>query len=622
MSAVGDAKSQVMGYLSAIRTMLDNYPQPKLSHELESLLNTNTPFGVILSFLRVCGVSNDKLLNWVAKLLCGKEVIVSQYSPTVTDDYDEFDQGFLDVIEETMKVLLLTNVKNMFTCSINPIIPDSVLKTPSGVEVDNLKNGNGIKIPLSTIDLYNTLSFTPTDKKGLGYSLYFDNNYNSIDIWKSTDFNAFLWYTIHRGGDERKRMWDNRVRKRKQLKTNATFSKNFFNLECGDGSFIPLRDDYNVGNGTYPNRPSGKEKRGERKNKDSVEKKQYIIVEYNERDDTSITMPDCLTIWLNADRYSFGKVNLNKTVFEFNFDYIHSLKLFDSKTIVSNIINSLLGISFSTGGTLLGAKYSLQQQVIAGQVSKIVKELINGEETTINDCFFSFSNEEYEALLNDAELKQFNDYKFGESTGSLSDEDIADISNTINNIGSASTLEEVQTNITNVFTKVASVVPARSEEIEMTDSFTFGTNIIMKIIEESVVQIVMQMLSPKVMLLFALNSYFMGDVTDNDFSKISVSTFIKGLSNLIVASTRQVFELLLKEFVQFLLDQIRPLIILMLEKLLRERLQFFIDLLKRLLALIQMFAGTMLVQRPTSIIDNVNYADIIPKQEKPSTSTC
>lgn len=152
MSAVGDAKSQVMGYLSAIRTMLDNYPQPKLSHELESLLNTNTPFGVILSFLRVCGVSNDKLLNWVAKLLCGKEVIVSQYSPTVTDDYDEFDQGFLDVIEETMKVLLLTNVKNMFTCSINPIIPDSVLKTPSGVEVDNLKNGNGIKIPLSTIE--------------------------------------------------------------------------------------------------------------------------------------------------------------------------------------------------------------------------------------------------------------------------------------------------------------------------------------------------------------------------------------------------------------------------------------------------------------------------------------
>ncbi len=638
MSKVRDSKAKVLGYISAIRTMLDNYPQPKISNSMESLLNSNTPFGFLIELLKICGVSEKDLLNWVSKILCGQEVIQTWVDKEKKKNGDNITkksknnkvaQGFLDGIEEVIRVLLLTNVKNMFTCSLNPFIPNEVLKSPNGI-VSNDKitfNGSGIKIPLSTIDMFNTLYHAPTS--GFGSTLYFDTDYGSNEIWKSTDFNAFLWYVINRGTnvepESYKLIWDNRVRKRKQLSSDDNLKKNFFNLKNGDGSFISNEKEINYTNIEYPNKSTSKKE--DKKNKNKIEKKQYIIVEYNERDNTTISVPDVLTVYLNADRYvkyidKNENFYLKKTVFEFNFDYIYSLKLFDSKVIVANVINSLLGIVNSATASVLNGKYSLQQRIISGKVGEIVKELINGEDTVINDCFFSFSNDEYETLLNETELKQFNQYQFGNISGEINSEDSKEIINAINNIGNAGTLEEVQTNIANVFENVASVTAAQNQNVEVTDKFTFGNNILFELIKESVVQIVMQVLSPKVVMLFAINSYFMGDITDGDFSKINIQNFLKGLTNLIVSITKQVFDLLIKELIQFLMSEIRPLLILMAEKLLLERVRFYINLLKRLYALLMMFISVFKSNKPISIIDNVNYADIVPMQNEPPKNSC
>ena len=638
MSKIRDSKTKVLGYISAIRTMLDNYPQPKLSDSMEALLNSNTPFGFLMNLLQICGVSSADLLNWVAKILCGQEVIqtwvnkgVENIGNAINDNpKSKLAQGFLDGIEEVIRVLLLTNVKNMFTCSINPFIPDEVLKSPNGCVINNeisFNGGSGIKIPLSTIDMFNTLYHSPTSL--FGSALYFDTDYGSNEIWKSTDFNAFLWYVINRGTNVKpenyKLIWDNRVRKRKQLSSNEILKKNFFNIVNGDGSFISINKEEKYEGKTYPNRPSSEDKRKEKKDNNKTQKKQYIIVEYNERDNTTISLPDVLTVYLNADRYVKKFENnffIKKTVFEFNFDYIYSLKLFDSKVIVANVINSLLGVVNSATASLLNGKYSLQQKIIAGKVGEIVKELINGEDTIINDCFFSFSNDEYEALLNETELKQFNQYQFGDISGEISSEDAKEIIDKINNIGNAGTLEEVQTNIANVFENVASVTAAQNQNVEITDKFTFGNNILFELIKESVVQIVMQVLSPKVIMLFAINSYFMGDITDGDFSKINIQNFLKGLTNLIVSITKQVFDLLIKELIQFLMDEIRPLLILMAEKLLLERVRFYINLFKRLYALLMMFISAYKTNKPISVIDNVNYADIVPSQNEPPKNSC
>lgn len=655
MGKVSDAKKKVTSYLSAIRTMLNNYPQPQIPDEMDKLLGANTPFAFLMELLRVCGVSTDKLMGWVSKILCGQNVIKSQVERVRSKELKEGEKekswdtrdsdgyGVMDAFEEVAKALLLMNIQNMFTCSLNPFIPDKVMKDPTGNK--NIIGGEGIKIPLQAIDMYNILAQSPyvkkgeTNKKGksvkaLGSMLYFDNDYNPNEMWKSTDLNAFLWYTINRGTNskdgERKQIWDNRCRRWKKLKdsrdNNKPFFNNFFNPDFGEKSFIST-DGSNTEYGGYPNRPPRKEKdengntqsrpfNDNRKDQSKIKKLQYFIVNYTEgggsRTNEHAGNGDYLTIWLNADRYiiqsdgdSNSELKYNKTVFEFNYDFIQHIRLFDTKVIVGNVLNSLLGLTNSALSGVLGGNFSLAQQLIAGQIGKIVKDVINND-TVINDCSFNFSNEDYDKLLNETKEMVYKE------------EDIENITTAVTDINNSATLEEAQTKITNALSIVSEFENGKSDEGVVNISFGENYNIITKIIEECIIQIVMQMLGPKVMLVYAVNSYFMGDPLKFE----DPAKFLVGLHNLITSMVKQLYDIIMKELIRFLMDEIRPLINLMIEKLLLERIRFYIELLKKLISLTEMFYNAFNTNKPKSVIDNVNYADIVPKQNEPETQTC
>ena len=640
MSVIKDSKSKVQGYISAIRTMLDNYPELKLNNSLLSLLNSNSPFGFIMNLLIICGIDEKKLLNWCAKILCGSEVL------TADDNYEKtgerlknnksstkVDQGILDVIEYSIKTLLLLNIKDMFTCSINPFIPNEVMKYPKDSLSNNggLMGSKGIEISIPTIDMFNVLSHAPNGK--YGKALYFDNtDLTPNQMWKSTDFNAFLWYVINKGNDPFKCIWDNRcknnVKKKifnenKQRKINDIFTENFFNPNAGDGCYIIDTSAQTFNEYTTKDRSETGE---ERKQKNSIQKKQYILVEYEENSTTG-NVPEILKFYVNADRYrkkiKVGErdVFVNKTVFEFNYDYIFSLKLFDSKTIVAHIVNSLIGILNSTTAALLNSKFTLDRKMIEGKVGEVIMGLIDNGDEYINDCSFSFSNEEYDNLLRQSELKYSQNYEFGESNNTLSEEDIDDLLNKINSIGGG-TLEEEQTAISNVFETAlsASKTIHGGEEIDL--KLSLDNNIIFKLLKLTITEIVLQVLSPKVMVLYAINSYFMGDSADT--KGISIENFMKGFSNLLSKIVKQVFEIIMQELLKFLMEQIQELILLMVEKLILEKIRFFIELIKRLLALIAMF-GNMFSKKDSHLIDNVNYADIIVnenEQTKPKNDKC
>ena len=315
-------------------------------------------------------------------------------------------------------------------------------------------------------------------------------------------------------------------------------------------------------------------------------------------------------------------IYINKTVFEFNYEYIFSLKLFDSKTIVANVLNAMLGLTRSAAASVLDGKYSLEQNIIAGRVGEIVKEVLSDNDTTINDCFFSFSNNQYDDLVNEAEKKYNQNYQFGDINGQLSQEDINELNENITNISSSATLNEKQTNIKNLFTNAASVTAAKSDEISINDKFTFGENIIFDLLKESVTQIVLQVLSPKVMVLYALNSYFMGDITDGDFSKINIDGFLKSLNNLIVSIVKEVLNIIINELLKELLSKLKEILNLFLRKIILERIEYYLEIIRRLLALIEMFYNAINNKKATDFIDNVNYPDIVKTENNPKEQTC
>lgn len=638
--SLNSMKEEVFGFIAAMRTLLDNYPELQKNDQLLGLLNANSPLAFLLGLAEIIGLSKEDLLNWVSKILCGAEAIISNASEKATsaisgatkrnETAQKIDQGILDAIEIAIKAILLTNVKNLFTCSINPLIPYKVLKYPNGMVLNG--GGEGIKLSIPTIDMFNVLQHAPNSD--YGKTLYFDNAMPSKSFWQSTDFNCFMWYVINKGttmGNEGlKHTWDNRVKYRKNFNTNDFFKNNFFDEFKGNGTLINKKNkvspetSYKANEKNDDGKNSKKEFRNKKKTGNYIEKKSYIILEYNENDPT-LSVPNTLTMYLNADRYlrKVGTIKgepffLPKTVFEFNYDYIFSLKLFDSKVIVANIINSILGITNSASASLLNVSYTLQQEAIAGKVGQIVKELMEAEDTVINDDFFSFSNDQYETLLDETDIKYSENYHFGEVYGSMSQSDVDNITKDLNSIGNAATLNEQETIIKNIFTNV-SATAATNGEVSMSDKFTLGGNIIFDLIKESITQIVLQVLSPKVMMLYAVNSYFMGDAADGDFSKINVKELLKGLTNLIISIAKQVLEMLLKELLSYLLNELKELLNALLRKIILERIEYYLEILQGILNLIKMFYNAFTKgKKADSVIDNVNYADIVPPENNPT----
>ena len=259
------------------------------------------------------------------------------------------------------------------------------------------------------------------------------------------------------------------------------------------------------------------------------------------------------------------------------------------------------------------------------KISQIVKEVMTSEDTIIDDSFFVFSNSDYDALLNETDLKYSENYKFGEIYGTFSNNDITNITKELYNINNNATLNEKQIAIKNIFTNI-SATAATNANVSISDKFTLGENIIFEIIKESVTQIVLQILSPKIMLLYTINSYFMGDVSNGDFTKINTINLLKGLTNLIVSITKQILDILLKQLLSEILNELKELLNALLRKILIERIEYYTEILRGILSLIKMYYNTLnygnknnsALTQSISIIDNVDYADIIPTENNPN----
>ena len=146
----------------------------------------------------------------------------------------------------------------------------------------------------------------------------------------------------------------------------------------------------------------------------------------------------------------------------------------------------------------------------------MVQQLFSGDTGKFQNTNENFSNDQYETLLDETDIKYSENYHFGEVYGSMSQSDVDNITKDLNSIGNTATLNEQEAIIKNIFTSVAATA-ATNGEVTVSDKFTLGQNIIFDLIKESITQIVLQVLSPKVMILYAINSYFMGDAADGDF---------------------------------------------------------------------------------------------------------
>jgi hypothetical protein len=621
-----DQQNKTYGSIAALQTIVNSYPTLNLINDILGMFQTTSPIEFILNILRICGITREEIINWLTEILTGerffkdkdkegeeeyseeeeskKTGLTKEQKQKHKENLKKTSDGILVAIEYAIKCALFANIKGLFSgCQIDPFIPEWLLD-------ESDKNSDmGISVPISAIDMFGMLNNCPVND---GESIYyfdckpsgFGYNYTPGETCNSIDFNAFLWYVIN-VSNSYGAIWDNRNYVIKELLSdinkegeNYTYIHNeFFSHSISEENLQqPFKANFYDANGEqFKYKP--------------ILRCQYInsgaINEGGEL--IKVTLP---TSTYTYKAHTPTTDRLTRTIFEFNYDYIFSLKLFETKSLVANIVNSLLGLSQT-----IKTPIDVRREVVRKEIKTMVKNLIAADVDNFNGiCATSFSNDEYNKMLNNS-----NTYINSNGLRTPNSDDIEKLLSQVKKLEYSSTLDKDLTDLLNTVSEITKPV----DDVEYKMSFLFDLSFVYRLIEELMIEIILQLMTPKVMMLYYINTCVMKGSVANiqewiDFGLMCVNPveFVAKFSNLILNAIRQIIDILIKELMNFLMEYLTPMIKIFAMELLLETIRDYKDLINQIIATcvipIPSFA------REGLVLDDVRYADIVPVLEAPN----
>ena len=546
---VTDSVNNMFSSIGAVQTLVENFP---MNFSSLGNMNFSTSFDVLGVLFHLLGIDREEMIEVVTNALCGDK------------QGEGKSGGFIATVEEIVKMALETNIMNILNCTTNPIISNNLLDAYEGIGPVEEKSGSGITLSLAEIDLTGVLNRNPFYDK----QFYFDTDgRNMTNIHESKDFNAFLWYIINKSDKSQvsASTWDNRYRA-------AIYGK------------------------------------GNNDRKEII-KCTYIDEKYPETD--SIQVHLCSSNYYKTRQIGNSEIQFNKTIFEFNHEFLSSIKLYEPKVIVAEIVEYLLG----NGNLNVNLGFSLNEQIIQGKIQQIIKNVIEADDLEVNDCFYSFSNEEYNEMLEKAEQNRHNVINNGDTFVEVNS---GNILNNLTGITSGSTLMEDKA----IYKKVLSDIIGVTGETNSTSTLSLNVNYDwqFELVRGLIYPIVRPLFTPKVLFLLMLNKKIMGsldEVSNIDTTDV-VNKLMDSLFFIIKDIIKQIKDLLVDMFLTLILEKLKPLLELFASRMLLEALQMYKNLLLQIKECFILF-GTK--QYGTKGVD-VNYADIIPEQIIPEQTIC
>jgi len=672
-----------VGTINSAIAILDNIPELNDSNYTLSL--SLNPFDLLMMVLRKI-VSYDEIVEFVSKLLVLE----------------------LPIMETAVKTYLLTHLKLLFTCSMNPLITHDLIL-------------NGVVFDLKTIDLMNTLRYCPLDPKNekgenmYGRYYYFGCDEMEIpdDLKYSVDFNSFLWYAVNRRRGDRE-VWYGYKRNpkyeedgvkvhrslpEKQTKKNGIITLEYngrsSNLSNAEGNGMNIQTPFNncihvfIGN-TAPydidevnflyedinakdykladyeevkakahqyilrlenelidlGYSVGEEDPEEGlDSEENIQRKQMIDADLRrlrlirqtlaektaalqdvlstDIDNNIIVLNRATNVWIynisslneeltipNAcmtqpvsDVESEKKVTMDeisgytsqptlqyrrvednyyyhRTLFEFNTDYIMSLKLFDAKTLAAQLLDAL------SGCLTMNLNLSFEEIVIKNEVERMVHDILDTDDTVINDCFYSFDNNAYNQMLENARLERMGVSVFRDGTynGQISAEDVM---NQLNNISANATHEQIQSAISSALYDVSRQVKGEYDNYDTKVGFGFDANFINDLLNTLSYVLVLSVLSPKLYLLMAVNLKIMGQEAGFD-----LAGFLESFKQMIAGIIRAVRDELMRMFKEWLMSLIAKLAKDVSAKIALEQILYYKQLLQQCIECFRLHGAT------------------------------
>lgn len=553
MANLKDIKQKVFGNIAALQTILDNYPE--LMDKENSFISINSE-GNSISFM-------VDVLNQVG----GRDNIIAAVSKFLTLE--------LEAIELSIKSILATNFRNMIACGINPLISDELLR-------------DGIWFDLNQIDTMGYLMVNPLDRR-IGKYYYFgcdtkDGINITSDLHNSLDMNAVIWYTINCAvGDHRRVVWYNKNSLSEEERNNPNKVKPVVTLEfCEQATSMTNSEGGPVANAMPLNNVL------------------HVFL-----GDASTNSP------IRDNRY------WKKTLLQFNLNYIRSVKLFDPKVVTAQILNNITGLLSMSISAAGAASVSITHTILDYQINKLVERVVEQDDIVIDDCFFTFSNDEYNEMLNRSDLMRAGLFSYNGEMNTNNVLDPAALLANIDGVSEAATKEEQATIIEGAMRNISATLSKTYEEdkygLEFAANFNVEMNFINQLIKGICSAIIKALISPKVYMLFLINFKLMG--YPGALSPIKV---IGDFNQIFISIIRLIKDLIVKFLYDYFMSIVKPMLAELASKFAIERAIFYKELLESLIK-----ACSWGGQEGVFTQDIVNYADILTESSgNPQTVSC
>lgn len=663
---MADAASQVLGKIGAIQTLIENFPMgildafggktysgiadfvidvlkevgvddrtiiQKLIELVFGVANVNEVYGRVANYYykKINNPTEDQIeqANYEEEVPQNVEYSSSDYiftsggtketpiytyyqkkSPYVSD---ELNSSFLVELEDSCKDIITNMLAAILSCTINPELPNKLMDS---CPLENGKKpyppSSGFTVPIKLIDPYGLLNYCPTNKVGRNF-YNVDDDLTVNTLYKSQDLNAFIWYVMNRGVadiqiEENKMMWDSRVMdsktgssKRTDVKTwnfwlNSKSNKNDLFYCSGSGEEQKYYEAYSGGT--------------------TILKYLHPIMQLKRDAETNFA----LNVKFSSQSYYTPYKSLfdyNKTIFEFNKDYLENIRIFVPRIILSNLIETLIHGKISILDTLLKSE---QDNVIDKKLDMIINGVLEETDTTVSDCFFSFSNEDYIEMIQQTELEKYSaTYTGGDGSPATKYSKDA-LLDALDSINSMATMNETITEITKTVYDIASI-PSEDSSVKASDGSVAmaNSNWLNRIVSAIMKPIVKSLLTPQVMLLFVINLEAVGMLNiDSDFDKI-YELILKKILSLFVGLARYIRDKIVEFLLKLFKERIQPMLVQWSAILVSENINDWIRLLLEAIQCIPRFN----IKTDLTEIDNVQYADIVKTQDIPESSqTC
>lgn len=637
MSSIQQIKDEALAIIDAALSILEKFPDLSETDTDISISTSFNPLDFLLdAFKHTEGY--DMLIN-----------ILSRYIATA-----------LPALELAVKGILMSNMKNLISCSINPFITDEMLV-------------NGFSFDLKQLDITNMLKTCPLDED-IGQYYYFGCDDMSItdEVKNSEDFNCLLWYMKNKAlTREVWGMTDDEIDETSDEK--LTKENGIITLEYTE-SYLSMTDA--IGGDYYPQTPYtnclhvfiGNAKKINDKGVDSIiaesaaeisdlndeieeieneiatletelsqletdyenqtieedeyeeeydditneieEKEEELEDKQEELEEATENKNELLEEYQDSlDNLQYRSITRNhyyrSTLIQFNYDYIFSLKLFDEKVVTALLLDSL------TGCLSINLSLSYSQKLIQEETIKIIRQIVETDDATVSDCFFTFSNDDYNEMLEKSESIRCGLLNIDGVETSGMQIDAASLLSSLNNISSSATKQEVTSVIEGTITDITASIATNTNSVEGGWNFGIQMNIIEQLLTCLVQAIVNSILSPKVYLLLLINLQTLGQNTD-----FSLSDFISQFRNLLTELIRALRDEIIEFLVTELLKILETLAVEIVGKIAAEQAAYYVRLIKRL---IECFRRTKGIYDWTE--DEVGV-DIYDTEEEPETTEC